>query len=488
MMQMKSENKKLILLILIFFLVGLYADKKYEEWKGERPVPNRFKNDAVYESPTYTTNGLYYLDGYLWISSGHDHQLLKYDLSTQQVVKSLDIPATEAAGLTYDGENFWVCDYSKRTLCKISPEGDILGSYVTPYSTPYGVTWDGTNLWILDVFGLEEYPRIFEGVYPNALLYKFVPESNTVLDVIDSPTPFAGDIAYKNGELLITGCTSRMVYHLDVRTRMVTDWYYPPDSFPRAIAVGEGNTHFVSGWSNRKIWLVNLDKKAQFKDLGREDEAIIPFWLVIITLLLLLPVALDEFLKKPYVEESFLETLYYFITSRDVLAFFLKAAVVSVLIYYISNYFFLRRITALATQALLARFGISSSYLTFGNVIFLDGFSIEKSCLSLIFVSLATGALFATRASLKEKVILSFLGFCILFVWNVARLSIFITLTYRNVPQVLAHDIFFLGGGLLITVAVLKICSILSPEVKRDFSSIWNLIQEEFISRQSNVA
>ncbi len=294
---MKKSNKILIVLIFVFFLFTTYAYRGYEERKGEKYLPYKFKN-TIYESPTDTPHGLVFVDGYLWISSTKEQTLIKYDLTTETVAKSFEIPCFQAAGLTFDGENFWVVDYGKRTIYEISPEGTVLGKYETPYSTPYGVAWDGEYIWVLDVYGMEEYPdpdpHGEDRISPNSTIYRYDPENDKILDIFDSPTSFAGDIAYKDDELIVTGYTSRKIYHVDIETKRSTSWYYSPDTLPRAIAVGEDNNHFVTGAQTQELWEVHLNMKAQYKDVFRKREVIVPFWLVIITLVLLFPIFLDE--------------------------------------------------------------------------------------------------------------------------------------------------------------------------------------------------
>ncbi len=300
---MRKDNKIILSSIFIFFLLSLYWNGKYQVQRRERYLPYRFKS-TMHESPTFTPHGLFYLDGFLWISSSYNHALLKYDLETQTVVKSLDIPCFEAAGLTYDEENFWVADYSRRTIYAVSPEGVILGTYETPYSTPWGLAWDGETLWILDVYGLKEYPNIFTNQYPHSLIYKYDPETGAVSDIIESPAPFAGDIAYRNGEIVVTGCTSGKIFHVNPETGETVSWYYSPDNFPRSIAAGEGNTFFVSGMTTREIWEVNLDMKAQYKDRFKVQDVTVPLWIVIIFSIFSLPIFLDELLKKEYTKEK----------------------------------------------------------------------------------------------------------------------------------------------------------------------------------------
>jgi hypothetical protein len=185
---MKKGNILLLVVIVIFFLGTNHLYTHYQERRGEEYVPHKFKSTLI-KSPTITPYGLAYVDGFLWISSSADQALLKYDLKALELVDSFVVPCSEAAGLTYDGENFWIADYSSRTIYQISPEGKVLGSYRTPLSTPFGVAWDGTQLWVLDVYGMQEYPDITGGAdtHPNSKLYTFDMENRTLSDMIDSP-------------------------------------------------------------------------------------------------------------------------------------------------------------------------------------------------------------------------------------------------------------------------------------------------------------
>jgi exosortase/archaeosortase family protein len=484
---MKSDNKKLVVAIFFFFLFALYANRQYQEWKGEKYVPNRYKNDEVYQRPTYTTNGLYYLDGSLWISSGLDKALLEYDLTTQKVIRTVNVPCFEAAGLTFDGENFWVADYAKRTIHKVAMDGTIKGSYLTPYSTPYGLAWDGEALWILDVFGLEEYPDLYANIYPNSIIYRYDPDSGKILDTLESPAPFAGDIEYKNGEIIVTGVTSRKIFHINVKAKITTLWYYAPDTLPRAIAAGEDNTYFITGMATNEIFEVNLNKRAQYSDIRQPSKVIIPFWLLIITLILLLPIFLDELMTREYPrKENVLEKLYAFFESSDISAFIVKTIIISVIIYYISDYFLLRKAVALITKAILDQFGVYTAYVAGSDFVFLEGCSIEKSCLSLFFVAVLVGAIFATTISFKKKVLLSFVGFGIISAWNILRLGMLIVLLRENVPTVLSHDVFFYVGGFVMLAVALKICSVLAPEIGKDFSRIAKSAEETFLTFYSH--
>jgi glutamine cyclotransferase len=283
---MRKANVVFLVMLFMFFLLSAFVYAKYDEAKRESNIPHRYK-DIGFKSPTHTANGLFYLDGYLWISSSYDHALLQYDLKTETVVRSLPVPCFEAAGLTYDGENFWVADYSKRTIYEISPEGDVLNSYRTPYSTPWGLAWDGQYLWIRDY----------------SILYQYDPENEKILRVIHSPASLSGDIAYREGELIISGCSSRKIYHVDIETGETTLWYYSHELYPRAVAAGEDNTVFVSGMKTMDIWELFLNKEAQWKDFFRVRNIIVPGWIILIFLIFAIPIVVEELQWRRYTEK-----------------------------------------------------------------------------------------------------------------------------------------------------------------------------------------
>lgn len=299
---MRKANVVILAAIFILFLISVSVYGKYDETRREKTLPYRYK-DLVYESPTHTPHGLFFLDGYVWISSSYDHALLQYDLKTETVAKTLPLPCVEAAGLTYDGNDFWVADYSRRTIYKISPEGEVLDSFTTPYSTPWGLAWDGQYLWICDVYGFEEFPDLSAALYPDSILYQYDPDTHDVLRILESPTPFAGDIAYKEGELIVSGCSSRKIFHVDIGTGETTRWYYSPEPYPRAVATDQNDTVYVSGMITMDLWEIQLNKRAQWKDFFRVRDIKVPFWIILIFLIFSIPIFMDELLKREYTKK-----------------------------------------------------------------------------------------------------------------------------------------------------------------------------------------
>ena len=294
---MKKSNAIAIVCIVIAFFVANYAYSQYEERKGEKYIPNRF-HSTTRGTPTSSPNGLLYMDGCVWVSSPKDKALLKYDLSTRVVVESLPVPCFEVAGIAYDGEAFWVADYSRKTIHRISPEGEVLSSYETPYSTPYGVAWDGQTVWVLDVYGIENSPEMTGSGkdYPNSRIYKFDLETGEILEAFEAPADHCGDITYKDGEIFIAG--DRKVFCMDIRTKRIKTWYYAPDNLPRGVAVRDDTTHFVSGMDVRNIWEIDLTSRMQLKDIRKEHDVFAPFWLVIIAAAVMFPIVLDEWMHR----------------------------------------------------------------------------------------------------------------------------------------------------------------------------------------------
>jgi hypothetical protein len=54
------------------------------------------------------------------------------------------------------------------------------------------------------------------------------------------------------------------------------------------------------------------------------------------------------------------------------------------------------------------------------------------------------------------------------------------------VPTVLSHDVFFYVGGFVMLAVALKICSVLAPEIGKDFSRIAKSAEETFLTFYSH--
>lgn len=291
---MKKSNIIIIVVILAFFLFVNFGYQKYQEKRSEKYIPHRFKTTEL-DTPTSTPSGLLYLDGYLWISSTKEGALLKYDTESQTVIDSIEVPCFEAAGIAFDGENFWIADFGKSVLYEISLQGEVISQYETPYSTPYGVAYDGENIWVLDVYGIEQAPEMTGGskTYPNSKVYMFDIETHTALHVFEPPMDHCGDITYNEGNIVVAG--ERKVVFMDPRTRRITEWYYSPDNLTRGITLKDDTIHYVSGIDGRSIWEIDLTEKMRLEEFEEQSRAPVPLWLVVITVFLLFPVILDEF-------------------------------------------------------------------------------------------------------------------------------------------------------------------------------------------------
>jgi DNA-binding beta-propeller fold protein YncE len=52
-----------------------------------------------------------------------------------------------AAALAFDGANMWVCDGDHNTVSKLTPSGQVSGTFPVG-NFPKGLAFDGTNLWV----------------------------------------------------------------------------------------------------------------------------------------------------------------------------------------------------------------------------------------------------------------------------------------------------------------------------------------------------
>ena len=68
---------------------------------------------------------------------------------TGTVGKALSLgESAQPTGITWDGTNLWMIDYSADMIIKINPSsGEVIESFEAPDQFPTGLAWDGNNLW-----------------------------------------------------------------------------------------------------------------------------------------------------------------------------------------------------------------------------------------------------------------------------------------------------------------------------------------------------
>ncbi len=138
------------------------------------------------------------------------------------------------------------------------------------------------------------------------------------------------------------------------------------------------------------------------------------------------------------------------------------------IIYYISDYFFLRQIFAECTSFFLNQLGITTNVLVEGNNIFIEfhyftappSLSVNKDCTSIFLFAIFSGFLiFTPKNSIKRKVFTGILAFSFYFVLNLLRLIIqsyffssgFTLISFHNDFTMLAFTII---GSIILSIII----------------------------------
>jgi len=149
--------------------------------------------------------------------------------------------ATAYIGLAWDGEGFWIDDYSTNTIYKINRyDGTVIDSFAAPGTLPYGLTWDGTYLWNIDTTA--------------KTIYKLNPETGAVVDSFTVPTTegHVRGLAFDGRLLWYSSEDDGKAYGLDPDTGDTIE------EFDLSLA-----TFYVGmGWDELYLWIAGQEGKA----------------------------------------------------------------------------------------------------------------------------------------------------------------------------------------------------------------------------------
>ncbi|MBL7077207.1 MAG: hypothetical protein ISS31_07035 [Kiritimatiellae bacterium] len=188
----------------------------------------------------------------------------------------LPTPDTYPHGITSDGTNLWLTNYSTDTLYRLDPtDGTVLGTFpldVNP-SSPRGLAWDGQYLWVatsswirqidpetgLEIsfwggFDTNQQGVAFDGTnlwvasLNTGNISCIDPVSGTVLSQIPSPATSPRGIEYRNGRLWHADSYQDRIYEIDPATGDVLGSFLMPRSGARGLA-----------WHGDRFWMVDKD-------------------------------------------------------------------------------------------------------------------------------------------------------------------------------------------------------------------------------------
>ena len=186
---------------------GMAFDGKYL-WVAD------FKSDSLYAidpvngevvkampSPSYRPYGLAWDGAYLWIVDREEAVILQFDTKTGVSIKTIPSPLEAPTGLTWDGSNLWLADNS--SIHKISTEdGTTIKSFAAPSGNTTDLAFDGTYIWSAD--------------RGRNNLYMIYPQTGEVINIIDSPGPYAWGLAFVDGKLYNIDYQSDSLYQVVV--------------------------------------------------------------------------------------------------------------------------------------------------------------------------------------------------------------------------------------------------------------------------------
>lgn len=136
--------------------------------------------------------------------------------------------------------------------------------------------------------------------------------------------------------------------------------------------------------------------------------------------------------------------------------FLIKGAIISILIYVISDYTPIRIFTAKIVQKGITYFGIEKSLIISKKYVAIGNYEISKRC-----IGLASGAIFSalfllSSLKLSKKILYLSLFLLILLFLNIMRLMVTIYLFEQGYSWFIAHDIlaYVLGIGFSFLVLI----------------------------------
>ena len=117
------------------------------------------------------------------------------------------------------------------------------------------------------------------------------------------------------------------------------------------------------------------------------------------------------------------------------------ASTISIMLYYLPDYFFLEKITAEHSAVLMQLIGIKATVWTQGNTVFLNQFEVERMCTGVQVITVFLGILIALpKASIRKRILAFGVIAISVYLANVARIAFEIWLLYSGtLPWSLAH-------------------------------------------------
>ncbi len=202
------------------------------------------------------TLGLTFMNGNLWavLKTVPLQTVVQIDPADGSIISSFLLKTGMHVGLTNDGRNLWICNFSQGSVIKYSPDGDSLMTWPAPNGSQIrGIAWDGASLWL--------------GGAASGMLYR-TDTNGTVLEARAIPTNMVGwamdmewVVGHPNGHLwVVDGAYTNDVNQIDVENdpiSIVQDFGFPePQNVPEGIA-HDGRNLWLSAAFSSSLFVVD---------------------------------------------------------------------------------------------------------------------------------------------------------------------------------------------------------------------------------------
>jgi len=104
----------------------------------------------------------------IWITDYTDKAVYKYDMDgVYDTFWNLNALNDYPIGITTDGTNIWITDYTDKAVYKYDMDGvyDTFWNLNALNDYPMGITTDGTNIWVVEYVNKKVYKYDMDGVY-----------------------------------------------------------------------------------------------------------------------------------------------------------------------------------------------------------------------------------------------------------------------------------------------------------------------------------
>ncbi|MBT3241981.1 MAG: T9SS type A sorting domain-containing protein [Bacteroidetes bacterium] len=198
---------------------------------------------------------------------------------TGTVGKALSLgESAQPTGITWDGTNLWMIDYSADMIIKINPSsGEVIESFEAPDQFPTGLAWDGNNLWCSGnrqnkIFKLDRNGEVIISLNVSSTprgmcfvngsiwyadsgkkeLYKINPDSGSYLDTIPAPGGSARGLSFDGKYLWCSDANLNEIYKIDIDYKKIILILPATLDYPYGIT-WDGTAMWVAGYSSATI-------------------------------------------------------------------------------------------------------------------------------------------------------------------------------------------------------------------------------------------